>query len=136
VFVGVLVGVSVGVFVGVFVGVLVGVSVGVFVGVLVGVSVGVFVGVLVGVSGGVSVGGGSWSTDVLAPAKLDPESLANAATATTPITTTLNTIARARRRTGTSRFYASCSLSDCRWEVNFEAFDANHVHPGWTRSPT
>jgi hypothetical protein len=54
--VGVFVGVSVGVSVGVGVGVFVGVSVGVLVGVFVGVSVGVFVSVIVGVSVGVLVG--------------------------------------------------------------------------------
>jgi hypothetical protein len=56
VFVGLLVAVGVGVFVAVFVGVGVGVLVGVIVGVLVGVFVGVLVGVLVGVSVDVFVG--------------------------------------------------------------------------------
>jgi hypothetical protein len=98
--VGVLVGVSVGVLVGVSVGVLVGVSVGVLVGVSVGVLVGVSVGVLVGVSDGVGVSVTS-STLEIAP-EPDPKSLAKPATATTPTTKRLNTIARACRRTGTS----------------------------------
>ncbi|MBN8549737.1 MAG: hypothetical protein J0M12_10525 [Deltaproteobacteria bacterium] len=56
--VGVFVGVEVGVFVGVGVGVFVGVEVGVFVGVGVGVFVGVEVGVFVGVAVDVLVGVG------------------------------------------------------------------------------